>query len=1024
MFDTDDIQQVLSNIGVQSLGFGNPGISVHWTTVPGTVPVEGAAGTLSLVSTDNWVAPAGGILVKSGGTDRLLQTTGLPVDANALVFRLHPFIFLRIQRFYSTIIEGLTAVTQRPERPVPYYFVYVTADDTAAVEGGKYNAGDDLGFTGTLTIHDELGLPIDPVAAAGALEQIVNTHTVLEDKDLMSDVVTAQANRQIFNIGQIGANQTIAHLVNLYGQPYAGADVQNVTAVANGVNTVNNAGNAIDFVGGAAAGLRLGPATNGTMGTTYTIRAAAGGIALNRDFVRVYVEDLEPHLIGTVTAGDAAIDFEERPDIRHNETVTFSFNGNATMGVANTIIGGTPDDAFVVSPVIEGDFDLPADGTVANSQWPSFPTGTPATSGAIAASIKDNFNPVAHFLSGSDEDADVVVTISGFTEGQAVRAYNRKFLPDAREGRGDGAGAVAQIPSGGGGDGSAQVCLVLTDPLGLKSWGGSVTLPTDPTLHLDLVVVNGDNTARVFGNVTCTISAPAALSAAETALIGSETNGLTGAEFRSISSAGILGIEPPTTSPSGTTMDVILSLLSEGNPRDSPRMPTMARRDCIIASRTTTTFDGQLSGMHAVKASRSAINRLGSPGGHGGKEFHVVSAQTTGGPLAYDINRAAFRRAKNVIERLVALGDNNWNEPAAAAAGTISAAVLQTIASGVETPELALFTNQISTFFTDNPAWSDIVDWLEEQLDLDAWPDFIGNAIETQLDNLRTSPNANRLYDEFKREFCSCAFGRRDAYWALRHAFENAREFVYIEGPAFARTEYGGEVANDLLNILKTRMGVHPGLRVIVAMSKELDYGPGYETFAAREYAKRQEAVDFIDALSTVDKKRIVAFHPMGFPGRPLRLMTNTVIVDDVFALMGSSTIRRRGMTFDGGQDMVLFDRTLVQGKSAAISTLRRTLMAAHLNAVAPVGTAMPDPDFVRLGNGNQAFEVFRELLEGGGAGLIESVWDGHVPGTPVIDPASFPANDVADPDGRDFDVLTGLLVAALAAAATPPAWP
>ena len=34
------------------------------------------------------------------------------------------------------------------------------------------------------------------------------------------------------------------------------------------------------------------------------------------------------------------------------------------------------------------------------------------------------------------------------------------------------------------------------------------------------------------------------------------------------------------------------------------------------------------------------------------------------------------------------------------------------------------------------------------------------------------------------------------------------------------------------------------GLRVVLCPSKELDYGRGYETFAARRYAKRQEAVE------------------------------------------------------------------------------------------------------------------------------------------------------------------------------------
>ena len=55
-------------------------------------------------------------------------------------------------------------------------------------------------------------------------------------------------------------------------------------------------------------------------------------------------------------------------------------------------------------------------------------------------------------------------TLNGLTAGQAVRVYNRVFLPDAREGPGDGSGGM--VSSG------SSVTLMLKDPLGLVERGG------------------------------------------------------------------------------------------------------------------------------------------------------------------------------------------------------------------------------------------------------------------------------------------------------------------------------------------------------------------------------------------------------------------------------------------------------------------------------------------------------------------------------------------------------------------------
>jgi hypothetical protein len=312
--------------------------------------------------------------------------------------------------------------------------------------------------------------------------------------------------------------------------------------------------------------------------------------------------------------------------------------------------------------------------------------------------------------------------------------------------------------------------------------------------------------------------------------------------------------------------------------------------------------------------------------------------------------------------------------------------VLQTIGAGAETPELTLFQTQISG--PDFPqTWPQVVDKVFDVLPTE--PElppqllsFLNPSIKKIHDDLTASPNAVRLYDEFRRD-CSTTFhGRRDALWALTRALGAARELIYIEGPALSRTAYGGSTLTDLVGLIQARLRAAPGLRVVLCLSKELDYGPGYEMFAAREYAQRLDAVA---RLQQEAGSRVVAFHPIGFPGRPLRLMTNVVVVDDLWALVGSSAIRRRGLTFDGGLDVALFDSTLREGRGATINALRRRLMAGHLGAAAPPATAagtpapVPHPTWVRLADPHSAFAACQDLLRQGGAGLIEPLWDGRV---------------------------------------------
>ncbi len=995
----DDIEQVISNVGMQSLGIGSPAFSAHWTNNQNANAVSestDAAKPITIVTADQWIAPMEGILSVRTNWEQIVLPSGNHITQNSVILRIYPQVHLRLKRLYATIIEGKTTSTHQPDRPVPYYFAYTNITNIGSgPTAGKVNARDPLNFSGDMTIHDEHGFPIDPVSVANIFDELLQVHQTLESKDLLTTVPTTQTSRQINHIGQLGNSETNVHLIDLFGHPFTNtpSNLNNITVKSqtNGLFHVTDTSIAIARVNVNDSKILFGSSIKGTLGNSFNFPTPT--TVLNRDFLRMYViKDFHSLLIGTIDAGDAAAT-EVRPIVRGNEAISFLLNGNATMGLANNILTNNTTKNVVVSPIIETDFTLPTDETNANAQWPNFPTGLATDNNAIVGTLENDFAPTAHFI--NDNTADVILVLNGLTQGQAVRVYNRIFLQDAREGRGDGAGnAVTDV--------TGKVAFRLKDPFSLIKVGQVLALPANPNLHVDIVVVNSVNGARVFGNVVCEVGVSAALSAEENTLLPAENNNLGGADFTGISHAGINGLSTNIVPLSGSATTIALALASEGTPRDAPRLPTMARLETIVAGSNSGTWNGLLSGCWLRKDGRNAQQKIGSPGSHGGKDFQTLTVQVGNGRIGYDLARLAMKHAKNIVERLVELADNAWNTPAVASDNTMVASVLHTIAPVCETPELSLAT--INNFPV---SFSDFVD----NIGIDNLFNGMPNAIKTQLTNalnsLKNNPNAARVYDEFKYEYSASHHGRRDAYWAAKSIINQARKLIYIEGSFFGKTDYS-DTSKDLVALIKTQLSAHPNLKVIIALTKEPIYGQGYDNFKAREISKRKE---IIDDLKNHVSGRVVAYHPIGFPGRPLNLITNALIIDDMWAMVGSTTFRRRGFTFDGGVDIVCFDKNIVDGFSEGIRALRKSLMSVHLNipAVNPSAT-FPNPNLIRLNNMHQAFSTLNDLLEKGGAGLIEDIWDGSVKGVTPIDSANYPSDAIADPEGRDFSTVSAAM--------------
>jgi hypothetical protein len=143
--------------------------------------------------------------------------------------------------------------------------------------------------------------------------------------------------------------------------------------------------------------------------------------------------------------------------------------------------------------------------------------------------------------------------------------------------------------------------------------------------------------------------------------------------------------------------------------------------------------------------------------------------------------------------------------------------VLQTIASGCETPEPSLLralniVDPLDPAFSIPKTFDELIEkvkpWLTSLAgQLPAWlPNAVKEnvpALITKLDSLKDDVSADestkeRIFNELLRELAASGWGRRDAQWALQGALSRAQRFVYIETPGIGPTGEKMEVHHDI----------------------------------------------------------------------------------------------------------------------------------------------------------------------------------------------------------------------------------
>lgn len=1020
----DSAAQALRDSGLGALGITMPRLSRTWDT--GSPTYEDA--TLRLIPGGNARAPFAGTLEYLDDGNAFRGVDGEPLAGAVAAFRLHPQAVARLDR----LLGRFASPGQPHHRPVPETLVLTGASADRSPQ--TYDAGEDLGHSSPMSFHDGRGLIIDPVALAALFASLIGAGA-LPALDQTAGSPPAGAG-DIANIASLTAG-TLVQVTDLHGVPFVPIlpDVTVERRSSGGAALGNPGANGLvtlatgDMLGGSgsavAARLRLGLATGGVMGAG-PLALPASPVALARQFLRVFVTDLDWHLRGNRTAGplagipgdDGDMPADLVPGVRDGVTIDYLVDGPDIMAEAGRVIARLDGAAasaigFAVAPVIEDGVRFPpAAGAAAH--WPQYPA--PASPATLPANASPLTGATAVWTAG--ENVVVTLAADSLPAGTHVRIFPQRFQriesigPNPSFVRGDGGAALAAA--------GQPLTIRVANPLAI---GAGDPKPSPATLVFDLVVTPRSGKRRLFAARTLSIAAGPAADPADPFLPASDLMAALPDAMKSVCPVPLFG-RPRTATTSGSPsdpVDIVTALASESTPREGPRMPTMGRLESVfvtgLADGTVTSgnsWDAVLSGAAWSRESMSAMLAEGNPGNPAGPDRFSAGVRADGG-LAYDLARHAVRRAQPLLPLpggpsaavqpgwIVTSGGGNMNPPdpltSPAAPGSSAGVLLQSIAAVTESPELSLLPASNPLASSTPISFDDLIDDVADALGI---PSPSGSI---------SVDNEDRLVNELRREYFLSKNGARDALWSLERAFAEAEELVFIETPSLALTARpDGPPADheiDLIATLASRLAARKRLKVVICCARETDLIPA--PFRLRAIAQRAEA---IAALVAEGSERVAAFHPRGFPGRPARIDSTTIIVDDVYSLTGATHLRRRGMTFDGSAAIASFDRTIQGGYSVKVRGQRQSLMASRVGVLPADASGFPDEAFVRLARPDSAYDLVHDLLEQGGLGRIEPIWAG--PGDIGVLPQS---DDVADPDGADGGSLAGLLASFLSEA-------
>ncbi len=202
-------------------------------------------------------------------------------------------------------------------------------------------------------------------------------------------------------------------------------------------------------------------------------------------------------------------------------------------------------------------------------------------------------------------------------------------------------------------------------------------------------------------------------------------------------------------------------------------------------------------------------------------------------------------------------------------------------------------------------------------------------------------------------------------------AISRAREYIYIEEQYLVSEELSRALARALSRIRK----------LVILVPPRTDGFPK----SAFNFHQRQ----FIDRLRRTAPGKVHVFHPVQpASGNPIYVHSKLMIVDDVYAVIGTSNVNRRSMTYDTEISIAVVDAEVVGGVCRFARDLRRNLWGEHL------GMSPSDP---RIADPVAAVAEWERQARAGAHRVRRHV-------TPASSPSRASQgtfNRISDPDGR-----------------------
>ena len=792
---------------------------------------------------------------------------------------------------------------------------------------------------------DDRGLAVDPGAVADWWSTLAVDQ--FEDQHLWAPGLNAPAELRTV---QPQPRRTV-HLVSPNEGPAEGLDTAVVTNGLQGTGILRQQDGdpvtlSIDS-GDPDQPLRLALLPNGAYASQLSLWPAIVTFPI-RDFVRVGLVDLDLHLVGEQVLPDSVeARAGIRPRVRPNADPVLIDNVDIAAAAVRAVLDGGGERHLVAS--------------VLEREWGTFPVAALPDAAAFPDALADP--TVAALTGGGEADGDTVGKQRILVEltlgpelgpalaGAWARAWPHGFDDDtARHTRLNGGGApvradgavtlVVELPPGTI-DNSTRMgmdVLVATaagnrfyadlrfdrpapldgEPIDIAAAQGPFLICETGTSVATAADLAGPNRVPPGATLVSQQVPPALVDTdslpanqlTDAAIASQLTGGLSVALTEPAFANSPRGDDVGELAAAGATVEEVPRNGAEAVLEPGAALPAQERLEVAAARVQDQDVRGAIATAPPLAVIHESLpHQLAHPGVPATDEVHGTGAILTGPAAIPLVEIARDRTARSTLPDLFNVARNllpDLPDPPGPVRWT---ALLRTVSGGVEgEPGLGVLAEL--SVFPFGQSLADMIAFFQSS------PIGVPPGINANI------PEAQAVARALDRRVATAFRGATDGLRSLRRALRRAEHFVYIETPAVDDLAIG-DGGESPWSLLMEQMNERSGLHVLVCHPVHLMPGSPLRLEHVRN--------ELLEKLPSTGEGRLELFTVHTGPSRSLRESSTTVIIDDAYAMTGTTHLWRRGLTFDSSLAVSMFDEQLERGRPREIRQLRQRLLAGRL---------------------------------------------------------------------------------------------